>query len=442
MAAGQEAHNLSAVDVAALGRALGAVGAGAEALKLLREGQSRYPNVLWINFDMAHYLMGARQPAYNEAIRFCSVAVALHPESAAMHYALGTVFIHAARLDEAIAELRKAVELNPNFVDAHSNLGVALYSKGRIDEAIQEYRRIIELSPKYAKAHINLGLALFGKNQIDEAMQEYRRAIEIDPESALAHVNLGVALQTKNQLDEALQAYRRAVALDPKYAQAHCGIGYILRLMGKLTESLDAFRTGHRLGSEQPGWLLPSAQWVSEGERLIAMDRKLAAVLEGKAQPADDAERLALAQLCQQPFKKFYAASARLYSEALAHDAKLADDVPTGNRYNAACAAALAAAGQGNDADKLDDKERVRLRKQVVEWLRADLAYWTKQAASEKSGERERMRQTLKHWQEDADLSGLRDAAELAKLSADEQKVCKELWADVQTLLDKTRMKK
>jgi hypothetical protein len=74
--------------------------------------------------------------------------------------------------------------------------------------------------------------------------------------------------------------------------------------------------------------------------------------------------------------------------------------------------------------------------------LRADLAYWTNQATNEEPAPRELARQTLKHWQEDADLSGLRDAAELAKLSADEQKVCKELWADVQTLLDKTRMKK
>jgi hypothetical protein len=40
-------------------------------------------------------------------------------------------------------------------------------------------------------------------------------------------------------------------------------------------------------------------------------------------------------------------------------------------RYNAACCAALAAGGQGKDADKLDDKERARLREQACDWLRA-----------------------------------------------------------------------
>jgi len=41
--------------------------------------------------------------------------------------------------------------------------------------------------------------------------------------------------------------------------------------------------------------------------------------------------------------------------------------------------AALAAAGQGEDAAKLDDKERTRLRKQALDWLRADLALRRKQ---------------------------------------------------------------
>ena len=52
------------------------------------------------------------------------------------------------------------------------------------------------------------------------------------------------------------------------------------------------------------------------------------------------------------------------------------------------------------------------------------------------------VRQTLKHWQEDGDLSGLRNAAGLAKLPAEEQAACKKLWADVQALLDKAEAKK
>jgi hypothetical protein len=54
--------------------------------------------------------------------------------------------------------------------------------------------------------------------------------------------------------------------------------------------------------------------------------------------------------MCQQPYQKHYAASARLYADAFTADAKLAADLNQQHRYNAACSAALTAAGQGEDA--------------------------------------------------------------------------------------------
>ncbi len=115
----------------------------------------------------------------------------------------------------------------------------------------------------------------------------------------------------------------------------------------------------------------------------------------------------------------------------------LADDLNSFRRYNAACHAALATAGQGTDADKLDDKERAGLRKQTLEWLRADLDLWSKRLADAKPPDRQALLQVLKHWQEDTNLSGVRDAKALEKLSADEREACEKLWADVAELLKK-----
>jgi hypothetical protein len=47
------------------------------------------------------------------------------------------------------------------------------------------------------------------------------------------------------------------------------------------------------------------------------------------------------------------------------------------------------------------------------------------------------VRQRLRHWQQDGDLAGLRDAAALAKLPAEERAACERLWADVAALLKK-----
>jgi hypothetical protein len=180
---------------------------------------------------------------------------------------------------------------------------------------------------------------------------------------------------------------------------------------------------------------------LKQCEQLVALDQKLGAVLDGKEKPADDAERVNLAWLCQQPYKRRYAAAARFYAEAFDAKPELTKNPASGVRYDAACVAALAGCGKGEDAGQLDDKERTRLRNQAVEWLRADLAHWTRQAASDKADDRTRVLQTLKHWQEDADLAGIRDKTALEKLPAEEREACQKLWADVEALLQKVQEK-
>jgi serine/threonine-protein kinase len=364
-------------------------------------------------------------------------ASALDPQFGMPHYGLGNVLSDQGQPDAAIQEYRTAIALDPKDAMPHNGLGIALAIKGQLDGAVQEFRTAIALDPQFAMPHVGLGNVLQDKGQLDGAMQEYRTAIALDPKNAMSHDGLGIALATKGQLDGAMQEFRTAIALDHKYAEAYCNLGLALRDKGLLAESLVALREGHRLGSARPGWGYPSAQWVQLAEFLVEIDRKLAAVRVGKEKPASDVERLALAEFCHEPFKQLYAASYRYYTEAFAHDARLADDMERGHRYNAACAAALAGCGQGKDADSLNEQERARLRQQAVAWLRADLAYWSKQAASAEPAGRAPLQQTLEHWQQDADLAGLRDPDAVAKLPAGEREACRQLWADVAALLKK-----
>jgi len=163
--------------------------------------------------------------------------------------------------------------------------------------------------------------------------------------------------------------------------------------------------------------------------------RKLPAFLEGKYQPRGYAERLHLAQLCV--YKKYHRSAAQLYADAFAAEPRRADDLKIQVRYYAARCAALAAAGQGEEAAKLDKKERARWREQALDWLRADLSAYGKLVDGGKPEDRTLVQQRVQHWQRDAELSGIRDAKELAKLPADERQACEKLWADV-ALLAKT----
>ena len=91
----------------------------------------------------------------------------------------------------------------------------------------------------------------------------------------------------------------------------------------------------------------------------------------------------------------------------------------------------------GDDAAKLHDRERTRWRQQALDWLRADLALRRRQLESGKPADRAAAQRALRRWQADLDLAGLRDAAALARLPAEEQKAFARLWADVAAQLKK-----
>ena len=169
---------------------------------------------------------------------------------------------------------------------------------------------------------------------------------------------------------------------------------------------------------------------------MVGLEKKLPAVLRGEVEPADAAEKALFAQLCQQGNRRFYAASARLYTEAFVANPRLLDDIRSQYRYNAACAAALAGAGQGEDAAKSDAGARAAWRKRALDWLRADLAFWDKVAGAGPA-QATTVRLYLTRWQNDSKLASVRDVGAVATLPADEQDAFRKLWDDVRKLLAK-----
>jgi superkiller protein 3 len=417
-------------------------------------------------------------------------AIELNPKSPAHLTHVGTELMVALQLDEAIACYRKAIELDPKFAGAHFGLGNALGIKGLQDEAMACFRKAIELDPKLdnsrftldnfmlsldqqlaedsarsrdkldnaprdkgqadesiiasfrfaigldpknAPAHFGLGNALFGKGQVEEAIASYSKAIELDPKLAWAHNSLGDALSDKGQVEEAIASYSKAIELDPKLAWAHNSLGVALSDKGQVDEAIARFRKAIELdpmsGSARTA--------LANAERMATARDKLPAFQDGSYTPASNGERLGLAGWCR--IRKLHRTATRLYAEAFAADPMLADDVAAGHRCDATSSAALAAAGKGDEAAVLDDPERARLRKQALDWLRADLARWTELLEPGPPALRAAARKALKHWQHDRDLVGIRDPKALAQLPEAERKECEALWAEVQALIDRAQ---
>jgi serine/threonine protein kinase/Flp pilus assembly protein TadD len=354
---------------------------------------------------------------------------------------LGRLLQYKGHLEEAIGSYKKAIELDPKCAWAHNGLGNVLLGKGQFEEAIASYKKAIELDPKYAWSHHGLGEALRHKGQREEAVASYKKAIELDPKCAWAHNGLGNALRDKGQLKEAVASYRTAIELDPKYGWAYYNLGHTLQRQGEFRKALEELRRGHELGSKDPRWRYPSAQWVRQGERLVELDAQLPDFLEGKTTPASPDERIELAGLCS--LKRLHHAAAGFYAQAFLAKPKLADDLGAWHRYNAACAAALAGCGQGKVADKLDSKERARLRRQALDWLRADLEAWGQLLDREldKTRSAARVTKVLRHWLVDPDFAGVRGPEALGKLPEAEQQSWQEMWGRVADLLKRAQGK-
>jgi serine/threonine-protein kinase len=425
-----EAHFNLGLALKRQGRLDGAIAAYRQAIRLKKD----YPEA---HCNLALALQ--RQGRLDEAIAEYRLAVASRqefPEAHLAHYGLGGTLKRKGRLDEAIAEFREAIRLKKDYPEAHNNLGAALENQGRLDEAIAEYRLAVASRQDFPEAHLaheNLGNALRRKGRLDDAIAEYREAIGLKKDWAIPHFDLGIAFGQKGLLDEAIAAYREALRIKPEYPEAHCNLGFALQQQGEFQQALIEVRRAQELGATDPHWIPVSPRWFRHCERLVELDARLSGYLAGTTTPTSPRERIELGELCK--LKHLNHAAVRFYAEAFAGQPKLPDAQRGRHRYNAACAAGLAAAGQGKDADNLDTRERARLRRQALDWLRADLAQWVKQMENGSHGVRTRVQGTLAHWQQDRDLASVRGTVALAKLPADEQPGWRRLWADVEKTL-------
>jgi tetratricopeptide (TPR) repeat protein/serine/threonine protein kinase len=411
-----------------------------------------------------------RQKKYAEAAVNFRETVRLNPENARAYNSLGVALRDQGKRDEALTEFRTAARLDadrglvgtaignldrllgdlhlpdetvvlyrrtvmkaPDNVKAHVGLALALDSQGKYAEAVDACEKALRLKPDDAITHTELGLILSHQGKPAEAIAQQQESIRLKPDYALPHDRLGNALVAQGKLDDASAEFQKAVELDPKFDVAYDHLGSTLRKQGKLKESLVAFRRAGALAKPASPLGRAVAGRIRLTERMIAVADRLPAVLNGEDRPRNTDEVDAFYAICRD--QERYAAAARLLTEYLAADPKLAASGLLRYRYNTACVAALAGCGKSRDDPAPDEPARAALRRLALDWLNAERGAAAARLDSGTQEGRANVVKTLRRWQQDADLAGVRDEAEVVRLPEEEQKAWRGLWAEVQTLV-------
>jgi tetratricopeptide (TPR) repeat protein/serine/threonine protein kinase len=401
-----------------------------EAIPYLREAIRLNPRHARAHGELGVALM--IKDKVDEAIDWYKIAIDIDPTDAFSHYNLGVALARQGKQMEAAKAFRKAIKLKPNFADAHYKLGVLLHEQRKLVEAVEAYRKAIGLKHDTPVVHFNLGNALLTLGQTEDAVKAFQRAIVLNPKYAEAHYDLGNAFRIQGKLPEAKTAYLEAIGVKPEYAEAHCNLGLVLVSNELFAEALPYLRSGHELGRKNRNWHYSSAEWVQFCERLLRLKSKLPLLLSGKERPMDTADRIALAWFCSE-HNTFNAAAARFYAEAFAEQPALATNPQSPRRCNAACAAALAGCRKGKDAADLGEEECARLRRQALNWLRAELAA-CRQLQNKQPDAAAFVQRRMQNLLKDEDVAGVRDPEALAHLPDGERQEWNKLWKEVEAL--------
>jgi tetratricopeptide (TPR) repeat protein len=310
--------------------------------------------------------------------------------------------------------------------------GQADDARRKLADATAAFRRAIVLDPRFAPAYLKLGEALQDGQDWDGAGATYRALLKIASKHPTARYELGQTLSAQRQFDDAIAVYRELLALYPTHRDGYAALLATLLAQGRFKEAMTHEKTARQLLASEPERrnLLSRLELCG---RLLPLEPRLSEWLAGKAEPANDQERLSLTQALQVLGR--YAAAARQYADLFKAKPALAEDRAASHRYNAACCAALAGIGQGIDADKLDDAQRSELRRQALTWLRADLQTWKLRLADGTAKTGDEARRVLQYWLADADLAEVRNGSSIGRRSAAEQQEWRTLWNDTAELL-------
>ena len=177
--------------------------------------------------ERAHQLYSEGQ--YDEALDVLREGLSLYPNAVELHIGVG--YARLAREEYAWARraFEEALVLEPEHEDALAGLGETLLKLGQRDGALRCMRRTLELGySDDLDLMLQIGRALFREGEVPEARDFFEAASRHAPESAEVVSCLGYVQHRLGDDDGAIATLRRALQLDADHHEARIYLANIL----------------------------------------------------------------------------------------------------------------------------------------------------------------------------------------------------------------------
>jgi DNA-binding winged helix-turn-helix (wHTH) protein/Tfp pilus assembly protein PilF len=202
------------------------------------------------NAAMGDYCYGTHKPDvyFARAQAYAQHALALDPDSAQAHAALGFIALHRNDMPVAMRELSRALDLDPSDGTAQEWYGIALLTRGRTAEGVAHLKTAADLDPLSVATIAWLGSAAYLDRRFNEAITYSNEALELSPRRLDVMITIGQSYESQGDLSRAIAAFNRYGAVAPYYrpeAAALLAHAYALEHQTSLARAQLAYARAH-----------------------------------------------------------------------------------------------------------------------------------------------------------------------------------------------------
>ncbi|MGZ5920063.1 MAG: tetratricopeptide repeat protein, partial [Hyphomicrobium sp.] len=238
--------------------------------------EALYDQVLLLdpaNTDALHLkgMLALAQGSSLEALELTERACALLPRSALFQRSRAEVLGALSRWSDAKATLDTVIALKPDWAEAHAAMGVAHAASGDSASAKASLARATSLDPQLAEAWSNLGVMHLADKETTAAVTAFESALKARPGFVDSLNGLGVAFTEAGRLDDAIAAFDQVLANAPgnslSRVDALTNRAVALQILGRWAAALNDLTSASALAPSR------AAIWRNMAKSLAALGR-------------------------------------------------------------------------------------------------------------------------------------------------------------------------